>query len=153
MEPEVGKILEGKITGITNFGAFVMLPDGKSGLVHISEIADCYVKDIHDFLEVGQTVNVLVMNVSDDGKINLSVKRAAGRNEDGQMQREEKQEHRDRTQKMPRFSEDNCRSTSGPSSGADAQFEEKLKRFMQESDSRLASNPMYAEHKKKTRRR
>ena len=72
---EVGSILEGKVTGITKFGAFVSLPENRSGLVHISEIAYSYVNDIHEHLNEGQTVKVKVMNIGEDGKIALSIKR------------------------------------------------------------------------------
>src|SRR5690606_34055082 len=67
---------KGKVTGITNFGAFVELPEGSTGLVHISEVADTYVKDINEFLKVGDQVEVKVMNVGKDGKIGLSIKKA-----------------------------------------------------------------------------
>ena len=77
MELEVGSIVEGKVTGITKFGAFVALPGGKSGLVHISEVASAFVNDIHDFVQVGQEVKVRVIGVSPEGKISLSIKRAA----------------------------------------------------------------------------
>lgn len=74
-EISVGSILDGKVTGITKFGAFVALPEGKSGLVHISEIANSFVNDVHDFLQEGQTVKVLVLS-TENGKINLSIKKA-----------------------------------------------------------------------------
>ena len=76
MQLEVGMIVEGKVTGITKFGAFVSLPDGKSGLVHISEIANTYVSDVHDHVTDGQTVKVKVLAIAPDGKINLSIKKA-----------------------------------------------------------------------------
>ena len=79
MAIEVGSKLQGKVTGITNFGAFVELPDGKTGLVHISEVADNYVKDINDFLSVGDQVEVKVIQVENDGKIGLSIKKAKDR--------------------------------------------------------------------------
>ena len=75
MEPQVGSIVEGKVTSITKFGAFVALDSGKSGLVHISEIANSFVNDVHDFLQEGQTVKVLVLS-AENGKINLSIKKA-----------------------------------------------------------------------------
>ena len=75
MSIEVDSILEGKVTGIMNFGAFVSLPGGKSGLVHISEIANSFVKDVHDYLQVGQQVKVKVLGINEQGKINLSIKR------------------------------------------------------------------------------
>ena len=74
MEFAVGAILEGKVTGITKFGAFVALPGGKSGLVHISNISDSYVSDINEFLTVGQEVKVKVMNIDQNDRINLSIK-------------------------------------------------------------------------------
>ena len=73
---EVGSILEGKVTGITKFGAFVSLPENRSGLVHISEIAYSYVNDIHDHLSEGQTVTVKVIGIDDNNRINLSMKQA-----------------------------------------------------------------------------
>lgn len=75
MELEVGAILEGKVTGITKFGAFVSLPGGRSGLVHISEIAYSYVSDVSEFLEVGQDVKVKLINIDESGRINLSIKK------------------------------------------------------------------------------
>ncbi|WP_339060685.1 S1 domain-containing RNA-binding protein [Tepidibacillus marianensis] len=76
MSIEIGSKLEGKVTGITHFGAFVELPSGETGLVHISEIADSYVKDVNDFLKVNDMVTVKVINVEKDGKIGLSMKKA-----------------------------------------------------------------------------
>lgn len=74
MAIEVGDKVSGKVSGITNFGAFVDLEDDKTGLVHISQISDSYVKDVHDVLSVGDTVTVKVMKIGDDGKIALSMK-------------------------------------------------------------------------------
>lgn len=74
MALEIGAILEGKVTGLTKFGAFVDLGDGKSGMVHISEVASTYVNEITDFLEVGQEVKVKVLTIDDNGKIGLSIK-------------------------------------------------------------------------------
>ena len=74
---EVGSVLEGKVTGITKFGAFVSLPENRSGLVHISEIAYSYVNDVHDHLTEGQTVTVKVIGIDDNNRINLSIKQAA----------------------------------------------------------------------------
>lgn len=76
MSIEVGSKLEGKVTGITHFGAFIELPSGETGLVHISEIADSYVKDVNEFLKVNDVVTVKVINIEKDGKIGLSLKKA-----------------------------------------------------------------------------
>ena len=76
MKPEIGQIYEGKITSITNFGAFVTLPDGPDGMVHISEISDRFVKNIQDVCQVGDVVKVKVISIADNGKIALSIKKA-----------------------------------------------------------------------------
>lgn len=73
---EIGAIYDGKVTGLTGFGAFVSLPDGKSGMVHISEVSTDYVKDIKDFLKEGQDVKVKVVGISPEGKISLSIRKA-----------------------------------------------------------------------------
>lgn len=78
---EVGKVISGKVTGITSFGAFVRLPDGKIGLVHISEIADEFVKDIGSYLKENQTVKAKIISVDDKGKISLSIKKAINSNQ------------------------------------------------------------------------
>lgn len=72
----VGDIVDGKVSGITNFGAFIELPESKTGLVHISEISSAYVEDVHDFLTLDQEVKVKVLDITEDGKISLSVKKA-----------------------------------------------------------------------------
>ena len=74
MQLDVGKIVEGKVTGITNFGAFIDLGEGKTGMVHISEVSAGYVKEIADHLKEGEQVKVKVLKVGDDGKISLSIK-------------------------------------------------------------------------------
>ncbi len=76
MQLEVGMILEGKVTGITKFGAFVELPGGRTGMVHISEVAATFVKEIRDYVSENQTIKVKILNISEDGKISLSMKRA-----------------------------------------------------------------------------
>ena len=77
MQFEIGSIIEGKVSGLTNFGAFITLPGGATGMVHISEVAATYVKEIRDFLQEGQTVKVKILTVGEDGKISLSIKKAA----------------------------------------------------------------------------
>ncbi len=90
MPISVGDIFEGKVTGITNFGAFVALPDGKSGMVHISEVANVYVNDINEFVKDKQTVRVKVVAIDDKGKISLSMKQAAEPDRQQPKRREEK---------------------------------------------------------------
>ncbi len=76
MQVEVGSVHEGKVTGLTNFGAFVELDGGSTGMVHISEVAGTYVNDIKDHLTIDQAVKVKVISVGEDGKISLSIKKA-----------------------------------------------------------------------------
>lgn len=76
MAIDIGSILEGVVTGITNFGAFIELPDRITGLVHISEVADAYVKDVRDYLKEQDHVKVKVIHVDEKGKIGLSIKQA-----------------------------------------------------------------------------
>lgn len=92
MAIEVGAKLEGKVTGITHFGAFVDLSGGVTGLVHISEIADNYVKDVKDHLKIDDVVKVKVINVDKDGKIGLSIKQAIDRPE-GQPAPQQRERH------------------------------------------------------------
>ncbi|SHG40552.1 S1 domain-containing RNA-binding protein [Ornithinibacillus halophilus] len=119
MSIEVGSKLQGKVTGITNFGAFVELGEGKTGLVHISEVADNYVKDINEHLTVGDEVKVKVINVEKDGKIGLSIKKAKDK---PQRQRST----RERTES----------------------FEAKMSRFLKDSEDRLASLKKHTESKR-----
>ena len=76
MPLEEGKIYEGAVSSIAAFGAFIQLPEGRTGLVHISEIADSYVKDIKEHVKEKQNVRVKVLNIGNDGKINLSIRQA-----------------------------------------------------------------------------
>ena len=124
MSIEVGSKLRGKVTGITNFGAFVELPEGSTGLVHISEVADTYVKNIHDYLKVGDQVEVKVMNVEKDGKIGLSIKKAKERS-------------------------GNNRSRHGRNGrNANELFEQKMQRFLRDSEDRLASLRRHTESRR-----
>ena len=81
MQVEIGAIVDGKVTGIKNFGAFVKLPTGETGMVHISEVAAVYVNDINEHLTVGQDVKVKVLGENDKGKISLSIKQALPKDE------------------------------------------------------------------------
>lgn len=138
MSIEVGSKLQGKVTGITNFGAFVELPDGSTGLVHISEVADNYVKDINDHLKVGDQVEVKVINVEKDGKIGLSIKKAKDRPE--QPERERKQySHSQR----PRQGRSNDRNNARPEN-----FETKMAKFLKDSEDRLSSLKRHTESKR-----
>lgn len=118
MSLEVGSIVEGKVTGITNFGAFVELSNGQTGLVHISEVADAYVEDIKDYLKEQEVVKVKIINIR-DGKIGLSIKQV---------------NPSPRPQGPRRGGRGGVRNNRGPRS-----FEDKLSRFLKESDERQQS--------------
>lgn len=147
MQPTVGEIIEGKVTGITKFGAFVSLPDGKNGLVHISEIANTYVNDVHEHVSEGQTVKVKVIGVNEAGKINLSMKQAESR--PAQQQRGTDPAER---RSAPKPASQDRRSPA-PAPLGEATFEDKLKQFMQDSDSRMSGSKMYTDKKSGYRRR
>ena len=76
MDLKVGAILEGTVSGIANFGAFVTLENGQKGLVHVSEIANSYVENVRDHLSEGMKIKVKVLELGQGGKINLSIKKA-----------------------------------------------------------------------------
>ena len=140
MELTVGAIVEGKVKSITNFGAFISMPENQTGMVHISEVANTYVSDIRQHLTEGQDVKVMVIG-TDNGKINLSIKRLAPK-----PQRDSSRPSRPQNQSRP------AAPTPAPApKTADQLFEEKLKAFMSESDNKLSS--IRADHRTTSRRR
>ena len=158
MEPEVGSILEGKVTSIMKFGAFVSLGNGRSGLVHISEIANTFVNDVHDFLQEGQEVKVKVLS-TENGKINLSIKKALPqepRTGGARPPRPAQQRPAGGAPARP-FSSGGGRfarpqqQTLAPSS--DLSFEDKLKRFMTASEGKMADLNRNIDGKRGGRRR
>ena len=144
MELTAGAILEGKVKSITNFGAFISLPDNKTGLVHISEVANAYVSDVRQHLTEGQDVKVMVLS-NEGGKLNLSIKRLEAKPQRENTPRREVPQNR-----APRA----AAPTPPPApKTADQLFEEKLKAFMSESDSKISSCRQYSDHRTKSRRR
>ena len=131
MEFGVGTIVEGKVTGITKFGAFVSLPEGKSGLVHISEIAYSYVNDVKDHLKEGQEVKVKVIGIDENGRINLSIKKAMD-----PPPRPAGGERQGRPGGRPGGFNGGFRGKSAPAEPTS--FEDRLKQFMASSDSKLS---------------
>ena len=133
MQIEVGAILDGKVTGLTNFGAFVSIEGGATGMVHISEVSNTYVKDIREYLSDGQQVKVKVLAISPEGKISLSIKQAAAPAAEPQSQ--------------PSFSGRPKRTQSRPnvwqgqpqqSSNEPASFEDMMAKFKQVSDDKFS---------------
>ena len=148
MSIEVGAKVSGKVSGITNFGAFVDLADHQTGLVHISQISNNYVKDIHDVLSVGDTVTVKVTKVGDDGKIALSMKDAEEhheRHEHGHHEGHRDFHHGNNNHRSFREHHNNHDSFRGgfrgghQSSHRHENFDEMLAGYMKESESRLST--------------
>jgi len=149
MEPQVGSILEGKVTSIMKFGAFVALEGGGSGLVHISEIANTYVEDVHDYLQTGQAVKVLVLS-TENGKVNLSIKKA--------LPREERRGPRAAAGPRTGGSGEHIPSQARgkfapPAPSGDQAFEDKLKRFLSSSEGKMADLNRSMDSKRGRRRR
>ena len=133
MELEVGTILEGKVTSITKFGAFVALEGGRSGLVHISEIANTYVNDVHDFLQEGQTVKVKLLAIK-DGKLDLSIKKALPAPE-----RPAQRSFQPRTPPRPAAPQHRAPVQAADTTpSGDLDFEDKLKQFLSSSERKMA---------------
>ena len=137
-----GTIVEGTVKTITGFGAFVLLPDGQTGLVHISEVAPTFVTDIRRHLTEGQTVKVKVLSQGEDGKISLSARQAnadPARRADGGTEQRRPERPAAGGRPAPRRAE--------PES-----FEEKLKQFMADSNSKISGSGQY-EHRTRSRKR
>ena len=123
MALEIGSIVEGKVTSVMPFGAFVSLPDNKSGLVHISDITKEYINDINDYIKKGDEVKVKVIGIDKSGKINLSIKKAI----------------REEQAKIPVSSEP-IRPADidwGARNDEDLSFEDKLSRFKKDADEKM----------------
>ena len=132
MELEVGAVCNGKVTSITKYGAFVALDEGKSGMVHISEISHTYVNDINEHLQVGREVKVKVIGIDENGRISLSIRKAEPKPERPQQ----------------RFAP----KAPAPKPQVEMSFEDKLKQFMQDSDSKISGIKQYSERRTNTRR-
>ncbi len=147
MELTVGAVLEGKVKSITNFGAFITLPENKTGMVHISEVSNTYVSDIRQHLTEGQDVKVMFIS-AEGTKINLSIKRLEPR-----PQRTDSRPSAPRREgaSQPRPARPAPTPPPAPKT-TDQLFEEKLKAFMSESDSKISSLRQYSDHRSKRRR-
>lgn len=142
MAIEVGTKLEGKVTGITHFGAFVELAGGVTGLVHISEVAANYVKDVNDHLKINDVVTVKVINVDKDGKIGLSIKQAVDRPiGDRRPPSSERKPHYDR---RPHRGD----RSGGYRNDSKMSFEDKMSRFLKDSEERISSLRKSADSKR-----
>lgn len=145
MSIEVGNVVPGKVTGITNFGVFVDLGDRKTGLVHISEVSDSFVQDIKEVLKVGDEVKVKVMSIADDGKISLSIRRAVDKPKEETPDRPKKNfipRHQDsQDYKINHFSGKSATSfdKKSPSQAKATDFDALMSSFLKDSEDRLTS--------------
>ncbi|MDY6016077.1 MAG: S1 RNA-binding domain-containing protein [Oscillospiraceae bacterium] len=130
MQIEEGAIVSGKVTGVTDFGAFVEIEGGKTGMIHISEVASNYIKDIKEYISVGQEVKTKVISVSPDGKISLSIRKL---NEQPKEQRPQKP----RGERRPAPKVWNGQKASAPPAGEKQSFEDMMARFKQVSDEKM----------------
>ncbi len=128
---EIGAIVEGKITGLTAFGAFVSLPDGKSGMVHISEVSNSFVKDIKEVLKEGDEVKVKVLSITEEGKISLSIRKAEESPKESNQKRGPRPHRNDR----PRA---NVWQGQQKSQKESMSFEEMMAQFKQASDEKMS---------------
>ncbi len=131
MQLNIGDIVEGKITGIKEYGLFVDLGDGKSGMVHISEVACTYVSNIKEFVQEGQTVKMKVLNITEEGKISLSIKKAIESDKKAANEQRRK-EHKSYQQPKPDSS-----YTWTPKKSEPASFEEMMNQFKASSDEKF----------------
>ena len=158
MQLEVGAIVEGKVTGITKFGAFVELPTGKTGMVHISEVSSSYVKEISDHLSENQTVKVKVLSISPEGKVSLSIRKcqdasqqpeqprprpAAPRQQQGSGSPQPRRSYRDQGWRGPK----QAASADGMS------FEDMMAKFKQTSDDKMSDLKRSTEFRKGSSKR
>lgn len=140
MNLEIGAIVEGKVSGITNFGAFIDLPDNKTGMVHISEVSNEFVKDINDYLKKDQIVKAKVIRISDKGEIALSIKKTAEKEPRGKF-----------VPKRPRqnsFDNRPFQKASKP-----ATFEDMLSMFKHASEEKMSDLKKYTESKRGSSRK
>lgn len=140
MAIEVGMILEGKVSGITKFGAFVDLPDSKTGMVHISEVAPTYISEISDYVKVGDTVNVKVIGL-DNGKIKLSMKQALPKEQQKRTKPSNKRNERPKREPYkpaPPVTSPGDFEWQSSRKSAPSSFEDMMSRFKQTSEDKIS---------------
>ena len=138
MQIEEGVIVSGKVTGLTDFGAFVELEGGKTGMVHISEVAPNYVKDIREHLAVGQEIKAKVISVSAEGKISLSIRKLNDQpREKEQRQPQQQRIQRPRQERRSAPNVWNGQKSDAPANGEKPSFEDMMARFKKQSDEKM----------------
>ncbi len=150
MQLQVGDIVEGKVTGVTNFGAFVDIGDGKTGMVHVSEVSNTYVKDINEFIKVGETVKAAVLTIDEKGKISLSIKKLLPPPE--RQQKFEAGSRAPRRQFAPRQPKPAFNGVpevvDWGAKSADLSFEEMMSKYKQRSEERISDLKRSTESKR-----
>lgn len=141
MQLKVGEIVEGKVTGIKNYGAFVDLGEGKSGMVFISEIAHTYVNDINEFLKMGDTVKAMITNIGEDGKISLSIKKTIEPEPNKETERSSRQNSERRRERRPYQPppKPDGSYTWTPRKEEPASLDEMINKFKQSSDEKFSA--------------
>lgn len=147
MSIEVGSKVEGKVTGIANFGAFIDLGNNQTGLVHISEVSDSYVENINEELEVGQTVTVKVLSIANDGKIGLSIRKAQEKPAAEASKRPTVAPRRERSDRNDR-NDRSSHSNRGPAPSRKQDFDSLMSSFLKDSEDRLTSIKRNTENKR-----
>lgn len=134
MQIEEGVIVSGKVTGLTDFGAFVELEDGKTGMVHISEVAPNYVKDIREHLAVGQEINAKVISVSPEGKISLSIRKLNEQPREKEQRQPQQRTQRPRQDRRPAPNVWNGQKSDSPASGEKMSLDDMIASFKKQSE-------------------
>lgn len=134
MQIEEGVIVSGKVTGLTDFGAFVELEGGKTGMVHISEVAPNYVKDIREHLTVGQEINAKVISVSPEGKISLSIRKLNEQPREKEQRQPQQRTQRPRQDRRPAPNVWNGQKSDSPASGEKMSLDDMIASFKKQSE-------------------
>ncbi len=137
MAIEVGAILEGKVSGITKFGAFVDLPDSKTGMVHISEVAPTFISEISEYVKVGQTVKVKVLAINGN-KISLSMKQALPKDKQKRPQRQQQQRSRQPYKPAPPVTSPGDYEWQSSRKSSPSSFEDMMSKFKQTSEDKMS---------------
>ncbi|MGN0576345.1 MAG: S1 RNA-binding domain-containing protein [Ruminococcus sp.] len=150
MQLEIGKIYEGKVKGITQYGAFVDIDGGGTGMVHISEIANTYVSEIRDHLTENQQVKVKVIGINEAGKVSLSIKKAV---ENPQPQGQNQNRNNNRRRNDAQRSKPNVWEPKKTVPMSELSFEDMLTRFKQNSEERMCDLKRSTDRKNGSRRK
>lgn len=151
MQLEIGKIYNGTVKAITQYGAFVDIEGGGSGMVHISEVANTYVNDIHEFLTEGQEIRVKVIGINDNGKVSLSLKKA--QEDEGTSQKSEGGSQNRPRRDRPQRPKPNIWEPKKTIPQSEMTFEDMMSHFKQTSEERIGEGKRRTDRRNGTRRK